>query len=59
MVAEGVESEEVFEILRAEGCDEVQGFLISKAVPSDQFEAFLREPELCATDRDEMSVVSA
>ena len=59
VVAEGVESEEVFEVLRAEGCDEVQGFLISKAVPSDQFEAFLREPELCATDRDEMSVVSA
>ena len=54
-----MESEEVFEILRAEGCDEVQGFLISKAVRSDQFEAFLREPELCATDRDEMSVVSA
>jgi EAL domain-containing protein (putative c-di-GMP-specific phosphodiesterase class I) len=31
--AEGVETEEQLEILRAEGCMQVQGFLFSKAVP--------------------------
>jgi EAL domain-containing protein (putative c-di-GMP-specific phosphodiesterase class I) len=31
--AEGVETEEQFEILRAEGCMQLQGFLFSKPVP--------------------------
>ena len=44
VVAEGVESEEQLAILREEGCDEVQGFLIGRPVPSDQFAALLDQP---------------
>ena len=39
VVAEGVETEEQSRLLRLLGCDEMQGFLISKAVPMDIFEA--------------------
>lgn len=35
VVAEGVESESVFEELRAMGCHEVQGFFVGKSMPSD------------------------
>jgi len=41
VVAEGVETLEQAEILRAGGCDELQGFLISRPVPSERFERFL------------------
>jgi EAL domain-containing protein (putative c-di-GMP-specific phosphodiesterase class I) len=34
--AEGVETEAQLEHLRAEGCTEVQGYLISRAVPQEQ-----------------------
>ena len=44
VVAEGVESEEQLEVLREEGCDEVQGFLIGEPLSSDQFAALLGEP---------------
>ena len=36
VVAEGVESRAQFDLLGRAGCDEIQGFLISKAVNSDQ-----------------------
>jgi diguanylate cyclase (GGDEF)-like protein len=39
--AEGVETEEQFEWLRNEGCDEVQGWLFSKAVPAAEVPALL------------------
>jgi EAL domain-containing protein (putative c-di-GMP-specific phosphodiesterase class I) len=35
VVAEGVEAVDQFEFLHQHGCDEVQGFLFSKALPSD------------------------
>jgi diguanylate cyclase (GGDEF)-like protein/PAS domain S-box-containing protein len=38
VVAEGVETVEQSDRLRSLGCDELQGFLISKAVPADVFE---------------------
>ena len=38
-VAEGVETEEQTSLLRLLSCDEVQGFLFSKPVPADIFEA--------------------
>jgi diguanylate cyclase (GGDEF)-like protein len=38
VVAEGVETEEQARQLRLLNCDEMQGFLFSKAVPSDAFE---------------------
>jgi len=41
VLAEGVESEEQLEFLREEGCDEVQGYLISRPIPVDGLEKFL------------------
>lgn len=39
VVAEGVETEEQERLLRLLGCDEMQGFLISKALPCKELEA--------------------
>jgi diguanylate cyclase (GGDEF)-like protein/PAS domain S-box-containing protein len=45
VVAEGVETEEQSRLLRLLNCDEMQGFLFSKAVPREIFEtAFLAPP---------------
>jgi EAL domain-containing protein (putative c-di-GMP-specific phosphodiesterase class I) len=41
VVAEGVETNEQLEALRAEGCDQVQGYLISRPGPIDQFEGIV------------------
>ncbi len=43
VVAEGVETEEQYLVLKAMGCDYVQGYYFSKPVPSTQFERFLIE----------------
>jgi diguanylate cyclase (GGDEF)-like protein len=37
VVAEGIETAEPIEHLRAYGCDAIQGYLVSKAVPAAQF----------------------
>jgi EAL domain-containing protein (putative c-di-GMP-specific phosphodiesterase class I) len=39
VVAEGVETEEQSRLLRVLGCDEMQGYLFSKPVPCEIFEA--------------------
>lgn len=36
VVAEGVEHAEQLELLRQFGCDEIQGFLLSRALPLEQ-----------------------
>lgn len=41
VVAEGVESEAEREYLARHGCDEIQGYLISKPVPADEFQGLL------------------
>jgi diguanylate cyclase (GGDEF)-like protein/PAS domain S-box-containing protein len=47
VIAEGVETEEQSRLLRLLDCNEMQGFLFSKAVPSDVLEAkFLALPAL-------------
>jgi diguanylate cyclase (GGDEF)-like protein len=38
VIAEGVETEEQSNLLRGLGCDQIQGFLYSKAVPHKEFE---------------------
>jgi EAL domain-containing protein (putative c-di-GMP-specific phosphodiesterase class I) len=40
-VAEGVETEEQAKILRLIGCDQIQGYLISKPLPFDEITALL------------------
>ncbi|HWX48690.1 MAG TPA: EAL domain-containing protein [Roseomonas sp.] len=42
VIAEGVETEEQLEALRAEGCDEVQGYYFSRPLPADAFTRLLR-----------------
>jgi diguanylate cyclase (GGDEF)-like protein/PAS domain S-box-containing protein len=44
VVAEGVETEEQSRLLRLLACDEMQGFLFSKPVPADIFEANFLAP---------------
>ncbi len=49
IVAEGVETVEQEEFLHANSCDEIQGYLISKPMPADEFATFLADhapPEL-------------
>jgi EAL domain-containing protein (putative c-di-GMP-specific phosphodiesterase class I) len=41
VVAEGVESENQMEALRAVGCDKVQGYLLSASLPASQVESLL------------------
>ena len=44
VVAEGVETPEHRRFLEANGCDEIQGYLISKPVPPQECERFLAAP---------------
>jgi diguanylate cyclase (GGDEF)-like protein len=50
VVAEGVETEDQLAYLLTRGCDEIQGFLISKALPAKELERRMRFREDCRTD---------
>ena len=43
VLAEGVQTQAQLDFLRERGCDRFQGFLRSRPVPPDAFEALLRE----------------
>ena len=43
VVAEGVETEQQLKFVRNCGCDEAQGFVISRALPEAEFEQFIRQ----------------
>lgn len=45
VVAEGIEEPEVYELLKAIGCDEAQGYLLSRPVRVEAFEAWLAEQQ--------------
>ena len=42
VIAEGVETAEQADFLRRNNCDEIQGFHLSKPLPCDELETFLR-----------------
>ncbi len=48
VVAEGVETAEQLARLRAEGCDEVQGYYFGRPMPAEDFVAMLRSDPLLA-----------
>jgi len=48
VVAEGIETEEQFDFLREQGCDEIQGYLFSPALSSDEIETFLLNEDKAA-----------
>jgi EAL domain-containing protein (putative c-di-GMP-specific phosphodiesterase class I) len=45
VVAEGVETEDQVDFLRANACDEIQGFHFARAIGPDDFVAFWREQD--------------
>ena len=42
VVAEGVENQDTLDLLKELGCDTIQGFLISRALPVKQFDEFIK-----------------
>ncbi len=42
VIAEGVETADQYDVLRALGCDEVQGYFVGRPMPAAEFEVFLR-----------------
>ncbi len=48
VIAEGVETEEQLGFLHRNGCNVIQGFIVSRALPADDFAWLVREPERIA-----------
>jgi EAL domain-containing protein (putative c-di-GMP-specific phosphodiesterase class I) len=42
VVAEGVETHDQLKFMRQHGCDAMQGYYLSKPLPPEQFELFLK-----------------
>ena len=52
VIAEGVEKLEQLEFLQAEGCHEIQGFLLAPGLPREQFDQLLSAPVSLQAERD-------
>ena len=55
VVAEGVESTDQLDFLKTLGCDQYQGYHISRALPSSQFEELIRttrKPDRAPSESD-------
>ena len=48
VVAEGVETQPQLAFLRAEGCDEAQGYLFGRPMPATEFAEFLQHKRVAA-----------
>ncbi|MEX2269599.1 MAG: EAL domain-containing protein [Acidimicrobiia bacterium] len=57
VVAEGVEHEDVWQTLAAQGCHRAQGFYLSPALPAGEFEAWLEKYEGRITDPAERATL--
>ncbi|NTV42955.1 MAG: bifunctional diguanylate cyclase/phosphodiesterase [Syntrophobacteraceae bacterium] len=49
VIAEGVETEEQLDFLKARGCNEIQGYLFSPPVPPERFEELLKNEARIST----------
>ena len=54
VIAEGVESDLQAAFLKAENCEEVQGYLYAKPMPTQEFEAFLRRNQPRSGDAEKL-----
>ncbi len=57
IVAEGVETAEQMAFLRDLGCDQLQGWLFSPAVPAADFARMQREGKRLAVGRESINLV--
>ena len=57
VLAEGVESRAQLDTLRALGCDEVQGYLLSRPLPADEFANYARQAEKGVFTREGAPIV--
>ena len=56
-IAEGVEEQSQLDFLRINGCDFVQGFYYSKALPNDEFMAFVEKQDFHTRRRKALEIL--
>ncbi len=59
LIAEGVENRTQLKYLESQGCEEVQGYIFSPAVPADELVALLKENSFAVVLTDKSAVATA